>query len=34
MIDHKKKGVLGFGDKSPNHGSSGSVCTKVDDYQC
>ena len=24
MADHKQKGVLGFGDKSPNHGSSGS----------
>ena len=24
MTDHKKKGVLGSGDKSPNHGSSGS----------
>ena len=24
MVDHKQKGVLGFGDKSPNHGSSGS----------
>ena len=24
MADHKKKGILGFGDKSPNHGSSGS----------
>ena len=24
MADHKLKGILGFGDKSPNHGSSGS----------
>ena len=24
MADHKQNGVLGFGDKSPNHGSSGS----------
>ena len=24
MIVHKQKGVLGSGDKSPNHGSSGS----------
>ena len=24
MADHKQKGVLGFGDNSPNHGSSGS----------
>ena len=24
MADHKKKDVLGSGDKSPNHGSSGS----------
>ena len=24
MADHKLKGILGSGDKSPNHGSSGS----------
>ena len=24
MVDHKQNGVLGSGDKSPNHGSSGS----------
>ena len=24
MVDHKQKGILGFGDKSPNYGSSGS----------
>ena len=24
MVDHKKKGILGSIDKSPNHGSSGS----------
>ena len=24
MADHKQKGVLGFRDKIPNHGSSGS----------
>ena len=24
MADHKLKGILGFGEKSPNHGSSGS----------
>ena len=24
MVDHKKKGVLGSRDKSPNHGSNGS----------
>ena len=24
MVDHKKNGVLGFGDKSPNYGLSGS----------
>ena len=24
MADHKKNGVLGSGDKIPNHGSSGS----------
>ena len=24
MADHKLKGILGFEDKSPNHGSSGS----------
>ena len=24
MAGHKKKGILGSGDKSPNHGSSGS----------
>ena len=37
MADHKQKGVLGSGDKNPNHGSSGSqspLQKRVTDLEC